>query len=309
MAVYLAGRIAIALGPSALRWITVSAPVTAPQFVVRSQALWQRLHDPAEADSELATALSDSSGYSATVTTYSTTFELRKLQVLFSRTSGAATPEDDAVVTFHFLKLAGGAPSDSWIEADFTTVEAALDTYLTTVRAYLKASTAVKQFRWYAAGPQVDADLGGPGRTGPPRRVVDRNAAGTYALSSTMPPQIALSVTEKTSDPTAWGRTYLPFQMADNQGTTAYGRVQTDVQTAIGNAADTFYEACRTADLPVVVYSSAKPSRSTAGGGTLPARDARALTVDELQVDDLFDVIRSRRWSEPLLRLQRAVGA
>ncbi|HVJ22527.1 MAG TPA: hypothetical protein VM756_01175, partial [Burkholderiales bacterium] len=64
-----------------------------------------------------------------------------------------------------------------------------------------------------------------------------------------------------------------------------------------------------TAGVPIVVYSPAKPERPKKPSGTLPATVARALTVDTIQVDDIPDVIRSRRFNKTLLRVQRGVGA
>jgi hypothetical protein len=117
---------------------------------------------------------------------------------------------------------------------------------------------------------------------------------------------VALSVTEKTSDPKSWGRFYLPAMASSAEN--ANGRVDATLQGAVADGVDAFYEACIAASVHPVVYSTAKPARETAGGSELPARGARALPVKEIQVDDLWDVIRSRRYNEPLLRLQRAIA-
>jgi hypothetical protein len=69
-------------------------------------------------------------------------------------------------------------------------------------------------------------------------------------------------------------------------------------QADVADNADTMYESFVTNNTPAVVYSAATATRPT----------ARALGVGMVQVDDLFDVIRSRRWNEPLLRLQRAIA-
>ncbi len=309
MAIVPALRVMIYLTPSAIRVAKWAEGPGVETAVVLPKKLWDRMYDPAESDEDLTAALSDATGRVSEVATYSDTFELRKVQALIGRTSGAATPEDDAVVTFHFLKLVAGSPSDTWLETDFTGMETALDTFFNVVNDYWHTTYTLRQYRWYAAGPQLDETLGGPGRTGPPRRVTDRAIAGAVSASGAQPPQIAASITEKTSDKTAWGRIYMPFSATGSAAVTSNGRLNSAVQTALGNAADALFEAARTAATPVVVYSSAKPVRETASGGSLPARGARALTVDELQIDDILDVIRSRRWNTPLLRLQRAVSA
>lgn len=307
MGAALAFKVAIALGPASVRvlsWAQGPAVDTATRI---GRASWARLNDPAEADETLAALLSGEIGYSVQVTTFSTTFETRKLQAIFGRASGGAVPEDSAVCTFHFLKLTAGAPASAWVEADFTALETAFDAMWGSIKVKYYETTKLKQLRWYRAGPQRDEELGAPGRTGPPVRVVDRNVAGTVAASWPLPPQVAVSVTEMTTDPKAWGRFYLPAPAVLVLDLS--GRLEVSNQTLIGNAADTFYESALTNGTPAVVYSSLKSSRLTKAGLTLPAKAARALTVDKLQVDDLLDVIRSRRWASPLLRLQRQVGA
>jgi len=304
----IAFRVAIALQPSVTRWVVSSAPVAVPAWLIRSEKLWERLSDPGESDSDLSLAVSDATGYPSDVATFTGAFTTRKLQILFGRTSGASLPEDDAVITFHLLKLVTGAPDDTWETADFTTAETAFDAFWNTIKPQQLSVTTLKQYRWYKAGPEVEDELGGPGRTGPPVRVVDRALPGTSGATIGSPPQVAVTITEKTADKKAWGRVYIPGPHYWAQIATASGRIASSYQTILGNAADTLYEAMRTANTPIVVYSSAKPERPAAAGGTLPAKAARALTVDELQIDDIPDVIRSRRYETPLLRLLRTVG-
>jgi hypothetical protein len=302
-------RLAIALAPRVTRYVSSGQPPAGGAGLYVGAKLRERLEDPNESDADLTDAVAAASGTIAAVATYEETFETRKLQVLFGRTSGGSVPEDDAIITFHLLKLAGGVPEDEWIAGDFTAAEAAFDAFWTSVKVGYLGSTTLKQYRWYRAGPQRDDELGGPGRTGPPVRVVDKAVVGTAAGSPQAPPQVAISVTERTTDPSAWGRFYLPAPEADASQLAGTGRLAPAFQTIIANAADAMYEAWLLADTIAVVYSAAKAARQTKAGTSLPARAARALSVDTLQVDDLMDVIRSRRWRDPLLRLQRAVGS
>jgi len=79
--------------------------------------------------------------------------------------------------------------------------------------------------------------------------------------------------------------------------------------TAVADATDTLYEGCRGVSLPIVVYRKhLEAGREHSGATELPDRPANAQTVDQIQVDDVFDVIRSRRWENPTLRIQRTVG-
>src|ERR671914_58278 len=287
-------RIAIALTPTAYRIVSSGQPAAGGAYMWLGEQLRRRLSDPDEDDAALSATASDAAGYSVSVATYEGTFELRKLHVLFSRNGGGTVAEDRAVITMHFLKLVAGAPDATWAAGDFTTIETALDTFLGVHTTQCVSTVLVDEYRWYRTGPQRDIELGAPGRTGPPVRVVKKNRGGGWgAPAAPLPPQVAISVTEQTSDKKAWGRFYLPGPInGANVVEMATGRIKSAHLTSLGNAADTFYEACRTANTPVVVYSSAKPERETAAGATLPARGARALTVDQLQLDDIFDVIR-----------------
>jgi len=56
-----------------------------------------------------------------------------------------------------------------------------------------------------------------------------------------------------------------------------------------------------------VVWSIAKPERPKAGGGTLPAAPAVAYEVTSLQMDNLFDVIRSRRYDVATIKTNTAL--
>jgi len=311
VAIVLAFRVAIYLAPAGGAAATRVVRWAEGPGVDTGNALWRRLNDPSESDADLTEAVGAASGRLSSVTTYSGSFTTRKLHLVFGRTSGAAIPEDDAIVTMHFLKLAAGAPSDDWVVGDFTGAESGLDTLWTALKAFARNNVTLKQYRWYAAGPDIDTALGGPGRTGPPRRVTDRSVAGTYsgvASANGSPPQVALTHTEQTTDKKAWGRAYWPLNGGSDAFLTTSGRLAPAAQTTIANALDTFYEAQLAAGAPLVVYSSAKPVRGQKVGPDLPAKAARALTVDQVQVDDILDVIRSRRWGSSLLRLQRAIG-
>jgi len=307
MAVSVYVRVVIALSAGGVKVIKWAQGPGVDAAVRVSRTVWDRYMAGTISDEQLRDELEAAGATMVSMATYSTTFDLRKLQVLFTRTSDAAVAEDDAVITFHFLKLSAGAPDGAWIAADFTAVEGALDTAWAAIKGFWQDNVTLDELRWYRAGPQRDVELGGTGRTGPPVRVVDRNVAGTSTATIGLPSQCAASVTEQCSDPKAWGRFYLPAPASNAIGG-KYGRFDGSFAVALGNAFDTFYEAARTGGTPIVVYSVLKPVRPTRTGGTLPAKTARALTVDQLQIDDIPDVIRSRRWETPLLRLQRAIG-
>jgi hypothetical protein len=300
MAVVLAFRIAIVLGPASVR---VLKWAEGPGVAQIPKALESRLRDPSESDADLTLAVADATGRLASVATYTGSFETRKVQMSFSFAGGSNGGEDKRVCTFHLLKLAGGSPSDAWAAADFEAAETALDAFWTSIKQRQNGSLRLSQFRWYKAGPSIV----------PPTeavRVVERDVPGTSGNTLGLPPQIACAITEKTSSRSAWGRVYIPMSGSQYAGLaqmTADGRFNTDLLTDFANAADTLYEACKAAGIPVVVYSAAKPIRPKKPSGTLPATVARALTVDDIQVDDIPDVIRSRRHGSALLKVQRAI--
>jgi len=169
----------------------------------------------------------------------------------------------------------------------------------------------LSEYRWYKDGPDI-APPQEPVRV-VPKAVLGTNASTVYPAH--LPPQVAVSVTEQTPSSRHWGRFYLPapaiWKAGDAVATpvlTTTGRFHSDFLTNYANAVDTFYEACRTGSIPIVVYSKAKPERETAAGTTLPAQAAMAIEVNQTQIDDVPDVLRSRRFSDPTLKVQRAVG-
>lgn len=310
MAIFWAFRIAVAIGVVVGRTRAYRQLEVQPGKVFLLNQLYHRMMaDPDVSDDELVLKISAATGSLVRVTTISGDFETRKLHVLWGRTSGGAVPEDDVMTTMHLVKLVGGVPQDTWLDSDFVSVETNWDSVWGVMKHYYSDVIRLKQYRWYKAGPQVEQALGGTGRTGEPVRVVDKNVPGESTGVSGLPPQVALSLTEKTSSARHWGRMYLPAPMAAESGFNTVGhagRWATPFTTAVIDAFHPFYSGQSAAGRPVVVYSAAKPVRPSAGGGTLPAAPARAFTVDELQIDDIPDVIRSRRFDAPLLRLQRS---
>lgn len=303
VAVVLAFRIAIALTPTAYRIVKWEQQASGqPGGGQLAKWLWDRLHDNSESDAALSTATSDAIGYAADVATYTGSFEVRKVQVVVGFAPASQPVEDDRTFSIHLIKLASGSPTPDWVAADFTAAENALDAFWTSLKTQISVSYFLKQYRWYKAGPAIVPPQ-------EPVRVGDRNVPGAIAVATgtPLPPQVACSVTEKTASRKAWGRFYIPG-LTHFFYSTASGRAATTNLSDMADRCDVMYEAFRTAGIPAVVYSAAKPERPKKPSGTLPAIGARALTVDQIQVDDIPDVIRSRRHSTPTLRVQRAIG-
>lgn len=231
---------------------------------------------------------------------WTTSYELRKLAVTWTRTpAGAGVPQDAAITTHHFLNLTAGVPDASWTTTDYTDVETAFDAYWTTLKTFYNPSYKLSEYVWRADGPAF-RPFGSS--LSPTLRRTARAVAGTSAAQQ-LPPQIAISVTETTGAQftvedvegvgtqirNRWGRFYLPAPGVD---LSADGRLVATAQTTIANATETFYEACVSAGLIPVMYSP------TTG---------HAWSVLEIHVDDIWDVIRSRRYITPLSRAARVI--
>jgi hypothetical protein len=83
----------------------------------------------------------------------------------------------------------------------------------------------------------------------------------------------------------SWGRTYLPHLGAGDLQTTG-GLLSTTAVDAIANATNTLVTSAAAADFYLVV--------STAARGLL--------TVEQIAVDNIYDIIRRRRWEHPTYR-------
>lgn len=209
-------------------------------------------------------------------------WEGRKLQVVYGRVSASGVAEDDAVTTHHFVNYTGGVIDDSWTDTDFTNIESNFDAFWTAIKGGYKTFTTLLEYRWYKFGPDV-------GPPNPAVRVVPKSVPGT-STGNLMPPQVAMSITERTPLRKQWGRFYLPAPVT--AAGDANGRILAVEIDALADAAEALYEACFADDIIPVVYSP---------------RHEVAIAPLEIQVDDVFDVIRSRRYENTLTRDRRPV--
>jgi len=240
--------------------------------------------------------------------TYTGSFEVQRFQLEWEPIGTSLVDEDVRVCTFHCIKLVGGAPTPSWDPADFVAMDNAFTTWWTAVKPFCTASIQWSHIKAYRAGPNVL-----PPQT--PTYSVPKTLPGTDATNAALPPQVALSVTEKAGGKKNWGRFYLPALgtgAATTAITTVDGRPSTAFITGVINATDSLYEAARIALTPFVIYhpklDANRPTGNPPAPSNLPERPAEAVTVEQLQVDDVFDIIRRRRWEQVTLREQRAVG-
>lgn len=226
---------------------------------------------------------------------------LRKLHVSFTRQSSGSMAEDVAVATFHLAKNVSGEPDTNWVTGDYTAAEALFNTWWGTLKTLYGGSTSsftkLRDYRWYRTGPGFPV-------SGPPVRITVMNTAASSATQS-LPPQVSMNLSEHVLLRKHWGRFYLPAPITTAMDN--YGRISSTTITTVLGATVTLYNGLRTANLIPVVYSVAKPARVTKRGIHLPAQPARAYAVQSIVMDDIADVIRSRRFSTPITRTETAL--
>lgn len=300
-------RLVIILSPIAYRAVASSGPGDASRIANQLASFWSRITNAAEDLATLSTEMSEAEGEVFFVTDFTGSFELRKLAWRLSR-APANTVEDQDVLTFHFLKVASGAPV-AWVDAtDLAAIEARITTFWAAIKNNFPNSTHSDQYRWYKDGPGFYElrDLPAPPRYvplavgNPAIRVTEVDVAGAGGAVDIMPPQVAMTITEKCSARPHWGRFYLPGPVASLAD--ADGRIDPTPLGTILGAAVTLYNGARADGYLPVVWSIQKPERLKKNGATLPAQSAIAFEVSALQMDNLFDVVRRRRYATPTIR-------
>lgn len=304
MAVVLIWRAAVAIGAST-RIVRSSQGTEGPSYgevleYFEGRGLWDFSGDPAH----LSELLSEYAGYDFQVADFAAPFELRKVQLTWTSNDAAVATDDVRVATFHFLKLTGGVPDDAWVAGDFTALNTNFATWWNAIKDRFNSATTLSHLKVYKDGPEIE----------PPQVPVydaTLNIGGASGFDP-LPPQVAVTVTEKAGSRLHWGRFYLPNPT--NACCNLYGRLDSTTAADFADATDALYTSLRAAGLSPVVYRRALPIRQTAAEkragtlpGSIPARDASVWEITDIQVDDVFDVIRSRRWKYPTLRTQRAI--
>jgi len=311
VAIALVFRVAIQLGAAAYR--ICAGPTLDPGTCAnRLRAAWDVLSDPLHSADDAADALNGGAAPEEGlwfVTDFLEPFELRKLQFRMSRKPGSRI-EDVDVMTFHFIKATGGVVG-SWADStDLPALEGAFNTFIGNLTGQWHSFLHADQYRWYKDGPAFyhsdpTKPYFQPNGDNAAIRITEIDVAGTAATSSAMPPQCALTITERTSSRRHWGRFYIPFTstgITDNTGLLSSGYV-----TQYLTAAVTLYNACRVLHAVPVVFSVAKNERPKKPSGVLPAQGAIAYEVLSLQMDDIVDIIRTRRWAGGLNKTNTAL--
>lgn len=197
------------------------------------------------------------------------------MQIVFTRTAPGTYAEDVAVMHFDFLNMTAGAPDDTWTAGDYTAIEGHLTTWWNTLKTAVGTYTTLKELRWYRLGAGVTPP-------NPPTKVTPIGTAGSNG-SPENAPQLACSISLHTGPRRNWGRTYLPGLTTFNVAATG-GLVKTTQVDIIANATHTLLTAAAAADFYMVVYSKTRQE---------------LLGVEQIAVDNIWDIIRRRRWEHP----------
>lgn len=202
---------------------------------------------------------------------------ISKVTISHRRFSTATLEDDLAQFSMHHLNITGGDVDNSWIESDFTALADAYTPFLTGLRGLQDNYTVISKLTIHSFPVGQNP--------GPAVLEVDQGALSGTKSGGALPPQCACAVTLKTAHRRHWGRIYVPGLTTDcidgwGRLAPAYtGPLATVVGNHIGHCSDLGY--------PVVVFSEAGLS---------------ALEVGEVQVDDIVDIIRRRRFKATLHR-------
>lgn len=200
---------------------------------------------------------------------------VRRATLVLDR-SAASPADDDALMHFDFLNITAGAPDDTWITSDYTTLEGFLSTYFAAVAALIPAYVQFKRVLWHRIGPGVVPP-------NPAERILDFGSPASASGSQLLPPQCASSITFRTGVRRSWGRTYLPLGavLATN------GRLTNAQADTLATATDALHGSAAGADFHPVVVSNHLNS---------------ALGIETVEVDNVVDIIRRRRWKHTTYR-------
>lgn len=230
---------------------------------------------------------------------YTAGYELRKATLKWSRESPSGVAQDDAMCTFHLLNVTDGAPDDSWTPTDYAGAESIFLALWDSLHYLYPTSVILHEIEWRADGPDFKP-FGSS--LAPTLRITPLTLDGSDSThEQRLPPQTAMSVTERTDAHftaygvgvpgrtpgtgrtqvrNRWGRFYLPAPQAyylDN-----VGRWRTDIIADVCTSVQQAYNELKSNGFFPVVYSP------TTG---------HAYDVTEVAVDDITDVIRSRRYT------------
>lgn len=195
--------------------------------------------------------------------------------LVFNRQTPTSIVDDVMVTSFAFAGPVISNATSILLTADKATIETALTTWWTSVKAFVPLTITLKELRWH---DYLDV----MGKPGPAVRVTPVNVAATGVSSNTVPDQVAETVTFRTASRLHWGRVYLPKLIYTSFD--PYGRIVHATCDSIATATRTLYNSAVSAGCEFYVVSR---------------EHGALLTVSQLAMDNTPDVIRRRRVKQP----------
>jgi hypothetical protein len=205
------------------------------------------------------------------------------VQCVFDREE-ISSDEDVAIITSHFRRVDNNLPDifpiipatrenyrDDWLQ------------WWLQVRGHVSPKVTFKEMRFY------DVAEAPGGLLGDPVAIYNVGQAGTSA-GAPLPPQVALSVTFRTEHRLRWGRFYIPGITVSNLD--ANGRWDDFITPNIATATQLL-------------------TARSGSGGSLTVFSRKYWNHEDpqtIQVDDIPDVIRRRRFSRPILKATEPAG-
>jgi hypothetical protein len=205
------------------------------------------------------------------------------VQIVFDR-ERLSPDEDVAVITNHIRETIQGAPDivDVTDQGRANYVQR-IGNWWTSVAPHVSEFLDLLEARFY----EVPATHGPP--MGDPVLVHHFGVTG-QAVSSALPPQCATSVTLKTDKRLSWGRYYVPGVV----------QASTDGKGRLTNAT--------AQDLLTGTHVLTDRSQTGAALTVFSRKEWTHHDPQTIQVDDIVDVIRSRRFSVPHFRVTLSAG-
>lgn len=221
--------------------------------------------------------------------------EWRHVQCVFGHPA-APSRADQYVTTFDIVNLTNGAADATWTDQDYTDVDALIASlchvWMDSTNIDLKHIERRYYRRLFNDLPFPVSDKGNAlpfVKVGGPERVFLDGRTGTGSGPG-VPPQVAMTVTELTPYRRHWGRNYWPSPAASVFGSSGY--LGSTIVTGMADATAASYGGLQAKQFfPVVPVTQV-----TEGTGDPPLQVAGLLGVNQIQVDNVADVQRRRRF-------------
>lgn len=204
--------------------------------------------------------------------------------------AGNTVNADRYVNSIDLVNITNGQIDSSWTQTDYSNVHAEIALLCAAWLARCTANVKCLDVKYYKRqfNPLSNPKPYAP--SGPPEFTVAINQVGTVAGAPQVP-QVAMTHTEKTPYARHWGRSYWPMP-APGTLTTATSRFSAAIVDGWAAELGNRFGALQTKEFfPVVPVIQVQKN---------PARGL--LAVEHIQVDDIPDVIRRRRFRMPTHR-------